>query len=142
MKRAAIVMVALGFALALSATAVAQQVEYKVTVKAEVVTGSPTDHFVTFSGPVQIPEVTLPAGTYVFSLVAPSVVHVTSADRKMHYAMFFTAPIQRLDPAEDYEMTIVPTLATAPGRITTWFMPNQTNGLEFLYPPAGALGER
>ena len=101
MKRFAIVVSALAVVLALTTSAVAQQVEYKVTVKAEEVRGSATDHFLTFTGPVQIPDVTLPAGTYVFSLVAPSIVQVTSADRSLQYAMFFTAPVQRLDPTDD-----------------------------------------
>lgn len=142
MKRFAIVVSALAVALALTTNAVAQQVEYKVTVKAEEVRGSATDHFLTFTGPVQIPDVTLPAGTYVFSLVAPSIVQVTSADRSLQYAMFFTAPVQRLDPTDDYEMTIVPTNASTPGRVAKWFLPNQTRGFEFLYPPAATLGER
>lgn len=125
-----------------AATGFAQQVEFKVTVKAEKVTGSANDHFLTFSGPVQIPDVTLPAGTYVFSLVAPSIVQVTSVDRTERYAMFFTAPIQRLEPTEDYEMTVVPTIATAPGRITKWFLPNDTTGREFLYLTDAVRGER
>ena len=47
---------------------------YKVTVTGEVARGSAADHFLTFNGPFQIPEVTLPAGTYVFTVVAPSIV--------------------------------------------------------------------
>jgi hypothetical protein len=142
MKRVVTVVFAHAIAMAISAAAVAQQVEYKVTVKGEVVTGSPNDHFVTFSGPVQIPDVTLAAGTYVFSFVAPSIVQVTSTDRSQQYAMFFTAPVQRADATDHYEMTIVPTIATAPGRIANWFLPNQTRGFEFLYPPAEAAGAR
>jgi hypothetical protein len=135
MKRFAIV-IAVFAVMAFTTSAYAQQVEYKVTVKAEEIKGAPNDHFLTFSGPVQIPDVTLPAGTYVFSIVAPSVVQVTSPDRLQQYGMFFTAPVYKLEALADYEMTIVPTIATAPGRITTWFLPNRERGFEFLYPEA------
>jgi hypothetical protein len=134
MKRFATVVLAFATVLAFAATAVAQQpLEYRVEVKAEVVKGSPNDHFVTFTGPVHIPEVTLPAGTYIFSIVAPTVVQVSNADRTQFYAQFFTAPIQRADATDEYEMQIVPTNATAPGRIAKWFLPNQTRGYEFIY---------
>lgn len=140
MRKAAIAVPALAVAMMFSSTLIAQQVEYKVTVKAEEVKGASNDHFLTFSGPVQIPDVTLPAGTYVFSLVAPSVVQVSSADRLQQYAMFFTAPIVRADATDEYEMTIIPTDPTAPGRITKWYLPNQTRGFEFLY--AEVRGDR
>jgi hypothetical protein len=137
MKKVATVVLALVAVVFLSAPAVAQQpVQYDVTVKAEIVKGSPNDHFVTFSGPVQIPDVTLPAGTYVFTVFGPSVVQVTSPDRALQYAMFFTAPVERFEATENYEIKIVPTNESAPGRITKWFLPNQTRGFEFLYPEA------
>jgi hypothetical protein len=137
MRRVSTVVLALATVMVFAATAAAQQpLEYTVEVKGEVVKGSPGDHFVTFSGPVHIPDVTLPAGTYVFSFVAPSVVQVSSADRTERYAMFFTAAIQRAEVTDAYEMVIVPTIATAPGRITKWFLPNQERGYEFLYPAA------
>lgn len=128
--------------LASSATATAQQVEFNVTVQAEHVKGSANDHFLTFSGPVQIPDVTLPAGTYVFSLVAPSIIQVSSVDRRQRYAMFYTAPIQRSEAQAEYDVTIVPTFASAPGRITKMFLPSRTNGVEFLYLSDETRGER
>lgn len=135
MKRYAIV-IAVAAVMAFTVSAYAQQVEYKVTVRAEEVKGAANDHFLTFSGPVQIPEVTLPAGTYVFSIVAPSVVQVSSPDRTQQYGMFFTAPVYKLQPTDDYDMTIVSSNVAAPGRITTWFLPNREKGFEFLYPEA------
>jgi hypothetical protein len=121
--------------LAVFATAAAAQqpVEYKVTVTADAAKGSPNDHFVTFSGPVHIPDVTLPAGTYVFSIVAPSVVQVTNTDRSQFYAMFFTAPVQRADADDQYDMRFASN-ELAPNRITRWFLPNREVGFEFLYP--------
>jgi hypothetical protein len=125
-----------------SAAAAQEQLEYKVTVKGEVVKGSSSDHFVTFSGPVHVPDATLPAGTYVFRFLSPSLVQVSSADRSQHYAMFFTAPIFRAETSEAYEMTLARTVDTAPQRIAGWFLPNQSLGYEFIYPKREGLGAR
>lgn len=124
-------------------SAAAQQpFEYKVIVTGEVAKGSASDHFLTFSGPFQIPEVTLPAGTYVFTFVAPSIVRVSSPDRLQQYAMFFTAPAAQQEPGDQYEMVLTRTDPTAPVRIAKWFLPNRIDGFEFLYPKAEAAGER
>ena len=134
MKRLATMILALAVLAVFATAAAAQQpVEYKVTVTADAVKGAPNDHFVTFSGPVHIPDVTLPAGTYVFSIVAPSVVQVTNTDRSQFYAMFFTAPVQRADADDQYDMRFASN-ELAPNRITRWFLPNREVGFEFLYP--------
>ena len=85
---------------------------------------------------------TLPAGTYVFTFVAPSVVQVSSPDRSQQYAMFFTAPVAQQEPGDDYQMEFARTDAAAPVRIAKWFLPNKTAGFEFLYPKVEAAGER
>jgi hypothetical protein len=140
MRKLATMILALAVLAVFAIPAAAQQpVEYKVTVTADVVKGSPNDHFVTFSGPVHIPEVTLPAGTYIFSIVAPSVVQVSSADRSKYYAMFFTSPVHRADATEEYDMRFAAN-ELAPDRITQWFLPNRTTGLEFLYPAGEVSG--
>ncbi len=140
MRRVATAIVALTFGFAVAAAA-QEPLEYKVTVKGEIIKGSFNDHFVTFSGPVQIPDVTLAAGTYKFSIVSPSLVQVSSVDRGQ-VGLFFTAPVQRLQASADYEMTLVPTGEKSPRRIAKWFVPNQTLGFEFLYPKDETVGER
>lgn len=136
MKRIATIMLALASLAVFSATAFAQDpVEYKVTVKGDVVKGSPGDHFLTFKGPVAIPDATLPAGTYIFTVVGSSAVRVSNADRTP-LAMFFTSPILRVDPSDSYEVTLVPTESGATRRIAKWFLPNQSKGFEFLYEEA------
>jgi hypothetical protein len=140
MKRTATVSVLI-LLTALSAAA-QQPLEYKVTVLGEAVKGSASDHFLTFSGPFQIPEVTLPAGTYVFTLVAPSVVRVSSPDRSQQYATFFTAPVALQEAGNEYQMEFERTDAAAPARIAKWFLPNKASGFEFLYPKVEAAGER
>jgi hypothetical protein len=140
MKRAATVGVLI-LLTALSADA-QQPLEYKVTVMGEAVKGSASDHFLTFSGPFQIPEVTLPAGTYVFTFVAPSVVRVSSPDRSQQYATFFTMPVEQVEPEDQYRMVFARTGEAVPPRIAKWFLPNRTAGFEVLYPKVDAAGER
>ena len=64
----------------------------------------------TFSGPVALPGVTLPAGQYVFRLADPAgdrkVVQVLSADGKTPYGMFFSLPAERFEPASTPEVQI------------------------------------
>src|ERR1700676_3732903 len=59
--------------------------------------------YVTISGPVEIPGVALPAGTYIFKLADPDtgnrLVRVLSKDRKTVYATFFALPETRPAPA-------------------------------------------
>lgn len=140
MSRAFIVGVLIAFG-AVSAAA-QQPVEYNVTVTGDVAKGSANDHFLTFSGPFQIPEVTLPAGSYVFTVVEGSIVRVSSPDRSQMYAMFFTSPVAQQEPGDQYEMVFARPNASAPVRIAKWFLPNKTGGFEFLYPKVEAAGER
>lgn len=120
-------------ALSGSAGAQTQPLEFKVTVQAETLKGSAGDHFLTFSGPVAIPEVGLAPGTYVFRLVAPSVMQVLSRDRSQLYATFFTVPVSRGEVTDNYEVTMVRVNDLAPVRIVRWFEPNRSSGYELLY---------
>jgi len=143
MKRVATVSVAIAALAVFATTAVAQQpVEYKVMVTGEIAKGSPSEHFLTFNTPVAIPDATLPAGTYIFRMLESSVVQVSSADRSQQLAMFFTAPVQRPDAGEQYEVTLLQTGDRSPRRITKWFLPNRSLGFEFLYGNDAVRGER
>ena len=96
--------------------------------------------YVTFSGPVEIPGVALPAGTYTFKLADPDtgnrVVQVLSKDGKAVYATFFSLPETRLTPAAETIVTFHEGgVATgSPEAIKTWFYPGETTGFEFVYP--------
>src|SRR5262252_8359359 len=58
----------------------------------------------TFSGPVQIPGVTLPAGSYVFKLADLQgnrhVVQVFSKDEKKIYGTILAIPDEKLEPSD------------------------------------------
>src|SRR5262245_65287627 len=129
MRRAAAISLAL-LASTIVPAAAQQPLEYRVNVQGETAKGSVNDHFMTFDAPFQIPEVSLPAGTYVFTIVAPSVIRVSSPDRSHHYGMFFTTPINRVNVGGEYVMEFVPTVEGSPARIARWFLPNQSTGFE------------
>ncbi|HEU5257154.1 MAG TPA: hypothetical protein VFU28_14275 [Vicinamibacterales bacterium] len=64
----------------------------------------------TFSGPVTLPGVTLPAGQYLFRLADPNssrkVVQVLNADGTKPYGLFFTIPAEQLEPASSPESAL------------------------------------
>lgn len=142
MRKTSIVTIALASAGVFGTTAAAQQpLEYKVTVAAEAVKGAANDYFVTLSGPVHLPDVTLAAGTYVFKLLDSSMIQVGSTDRSEVYTMFFTTPVQRRGTEEDYEVTLVARGATAPPRVKEMFL-GRTLGFEPVYDNTEARGDR
>jgi LPXTG-motif cell wall-anchored protein len=92
----------------------------------------------TFSGPVSMPGVTLPAGQYLFRLANPNtgrnVVQVLSADGTRPYGMFFSMRAERLEPAPTPEVRFMETPAGMPAAIKTWWYPGERSGYEFVYP--------
>ena len=103
------------------------------------------DHrtFFTFSQPVTLPGVTLPAGKYLFRIpdVAASrrVVQVLSADGARSYAMLLSIPAQRTDAPAQPEIRFMETAENMPAAIKTWWYPGNTIGYEFIYPKEQAL---
>lgn len=97
--------------------------------------------YLTFSGPIQVPGVTLDAGTYRFHLADPSsgrsVVQVLSNDGAVVYAMFHTIPDTRLNVTEEATVTFreVPVGVAPP--VKTLFYGGETRGYEFIYPRGG-----
>jgi len=102
-------------------------------------TGAPVDRstHITFSGPVTLPNVSLPAGTYLFRFVdinKSSVVQVLSDDGKVQYAMFNTITIQRTaEAAKDGDIvTFKEAPESTPRAVDAWFY-NDTVGCEAIY---------
>ena len=96
-----------------------------------------TTHF-TFSRSVQLPGVTLPAGTYIFEIANPTggsnAVVVRSRDRSKVYALKLTQGIYRqksgdMKPA----ITFGETPAGTPPPVKAWYPQGETLGREFLY---------
>ena len=92
----------------------------------------------TFSGPVSMPGVTLPAGKYLFRLANPdsgrNVVQVLNADGTRPYGMFFAMRAERFEPASTPEVRFMETAAGMPAAIKTWWYPGERSGYEFVYP--------
>ena len=92
----------------------------------------------TFSGPVAMPGVTLPAGQYLFRLADPNtsgnVVQVLSADGKKPYGMFFSLRSERFEAAPKPEVRFMETAKGMPAAIKTWWYPGETTGYEFIFP--------
>ena len=99
--------------------------------------------FFTFSQPVTLPGITLPAGKYLFRVpdVAGSrrVVQVLSADGGRSYAMLLSIPAQRTDTPAQPEIRFMETAENMPAAIKTWWYPGNTIGYEFIYPKEQAL---
>jgi len=97
----------------------------------------------TFSGPVEIPGQTLPAGTYVFKLADSSsdrsVVQVFSKDEKHLYGTFLSISDQRLRPAGKPIITFDERAAGSPEAVRAWFYPGDNFGHEFVYPKPKAV---
>jgi hypothetical protein len=96
--------------------------------------------YVTFSGPVQIPGVVLPAGTYIFKLEGPDtgngLVQVRSKDGKTIYGTFFSLPETLSAPAGEVIVALYKggKATGSPEAIKAWFYPGETTGFEFVYP--------
>ena len=94
--------------------------------------------FVTFSRPVQLPGVTLDAGTYIFEVANPldtsDVVRVISRDRRRPYYLGLTRKIDRpANAPERMVMTFGEAPAGTPPPIDAWYPAADTLGRQFIY---------
>lgn len=97
----------------------------------------------TFNQPVELPGVTLPAGTYIFRFVDATtgkrVMQVQAKDASNKtYGMFQTINAQRPRPSDDAELRFLETPAGQPAAVKTWWYPGNTIGREFIYPKSQA----
>jgi hypothetical protein len=97
----------------------------------------------TFSGPVQIPGATLPAGSYVFKLAdIPGnrhVVQVFDKDEKKIYTTMLAIPNERLEPSDDPVVLFAERSSGSPQAVKVWFYPGDRVGNEFVYPKSQAM---
>lgn len=105
----------------------------------------PADYrtYFTFSAPVTLPGITLPAGKYIFRLADPDssrkVINVLSADGKKSLAMLHTIPNQAMKAPKDAEIRFMETSAKVPPPVKTWWYAGKAIGYEFIYPRKQAL---
>ena len=105
----------------------------------------PADYrtYFTFSAPVTLPGLTLPAGKYIFRLADPDgsrkVINVLSGDGRRSLAMLLSIPNQAAKPPQDAEIRFMETDAQVPPPIKTWWYAGKAIGFEFIYPRDQAL---
>jgi hypothetical protein len=98
--------------------------------------------FLTFSGAVEMPGVTLPAGTYVFKLAdTPSrnVVEVWDRDEKHMVGHWLFVQAQRPDVSQETVVMFKETAAGQTPAVHFWYYPGERSGKEFVYPKSQAL---
>jgi hypothetical protein len=98
---------------------------------------------VTFSAPVEVPGKVLPAGTYVFKLLdSPSdrhIVQIYDADQKKLLATILAVPDYRLKPTDKPVLRFAERAPGAPQAIEAFFYPDDSFGLQFVYPHKRAV---
>jgi len=97
----------------------------------------------TFSGPVQVPGATLPAGSYVFKLAdIPGnrhVVQVFDKDERKIYTTILAIPNQRLEPTDKPVVLFAERASGTPQAVKVWYYPGDRIGDEFVYPKSQAM---
>ena len=97
----------------------------------------------TFSGPVQIPGATLPAGSYVFKLADLSgnrhVVQVFDKAEKKIFATLLAIPNDRMEPSDEPVVMFSERPAGSPQAVKVWYYPGERIGNEFVYPKSMAM---
>lgn len=97
----------------------------------------------TFNVPVQVPGVSLPAGTYVFRLLDSQadrhIVQVTNVRGNHVYATILALPDYRLNATSKTVMYFSESTPGAPVPVKSWFYPGDNFGQRFIYPKAKAV---
>ncbi len=94
--------------------------------------------YMTFSGPVQVPGATLPAGTYTFKLADLQtdrhIVQIFNKATNKLITTVMTIPNDRIEPVKDTFVMFSERPAGVPIAVKAWFYPGRSIGEEFLYP--------
>jgi hypothetical protein len=99
--------------------------------------------YLTFSSPIQLPGLELPAGKYRFSIADPDesrrVIEVADEKGMTTYGLFLTIPDQRLKPSDNPVVLFNETPSGTPAAVKAWFYPGETTGYEMVYPRNQAI---
>jgi len=110
---------------------------FYVTVEghmAPLVGSSSVAAILTFSRPVQVPRATLPAGTYLFTMISPSVMRVTNESGTRTYATFNTVPTGRSRDIDRPQLRFERATAGGPFRLIGVYLEGSSTGYQPLYP--------
>jgi hypothetical protein len=93
--------------------------------------------YFTFTGAVQIPGASLPAGTYIFELASENVldvVRVMNKNRTKVYLTAFTTPVTRPDARKlDAGIVLGEARPGTPPSIKVWYAQDERTGRQFIY---------
>ena len=99
--------------------------------------------YLTFSGPVQVPGASLPAGTYMFRLADPmshrQVIQIRDKEGSQIFTTLWSIPNQIAEPKDDPFVMFLETPAGQPAAVKAWFYPGERTGYEFVYPKDQAM---
>jgi hypothetical protein len=97
---------------------------------------------ITVNEPIQVPNLVLPAGTYVIKLLSsPSdrhIVQIFNADENHLFTTILAIPNYRLQPTGKTVITFWETPPGQPKALRAWFYPGDNFGQEFAYPKSAA----
>lgn len=92
----------------------------------------------TFSEPVEVPGLALPAGTYVFKLMDSQsdrdIVQIFNKDQSKLFATILAIPDYRMNPTDKTVVTFDERPKNSPEAVDAWFYPGDNYGMEFVYP--------
>ena len=95
----------------------------------------------TFSAPVEVPGMALPAGTYQFQMLngpASDIVLIFSANGRHFYTSVMGIADYRQETPDKTIVTFEERAKGVPEAIHSWFYPGNNYGVEFVYPPVKA----
>lgn len=98
---------------------------------------------ITFSGPVEIPGMVLPAGTYMFKLMDSlgdrNIVQIFNANGTHLFATILAISNFRMTTTNRTVITFSERPLNTPIALHAWFYPGDNFGQEFVYPKSEAL---
>jgi hypothetical protein len=113
-----------------------------------LVTGARADEYtkltyLTFSAPVQVPGMTLPAGTYMFKLADPDsgrrAIQIWDEKGTKLFTMLLTVPDQQSEAKDDPVVMFSERPSGSAPAVKSWFYPAERTGYEFIYPREQAM---
>jgi hypothetical protein len=99
--------------------------------------------YLTFSGPVQVPGVTLPAGTYMFKLANPEsgrrAIQIWDEKGTKLFTTLLTIPEEAAEAKDEPVVMFSERPSGSPQAVRSWFYPAERTGFEFIYPKSQAM---
>jgi hypothetical protein len=94
--------------------------------------------YVTFSAPISLPGMTLPAGTYTFKLLDSNtdrhIVQVFNREGTKLFTTLLAVPATRMEPTGDPVITFKETPSDRPPAVHYWYYAGDLAGNELVYP--------